>query len=241
MRYSTLLAFTLAAVCATTVMAAEATAHIVQVTGQGEATTAPDRARLSVSVEVRNIELKAAETKVNDTARGYLADLKSLGIKDEDIATASYSVNPEYDYVNNQQKFRGYRAVRSIDVTVRDLAKLGDVLLRATKAGINQVNPPVLESSQIKASERAALTRATEDAQAQAKVIAEALSMKLGSVRTISTGTQGYQPPMPMMKVMSMRAASADAPAMSGNEEMGFSGGLIRSNASVTAEFELLP
>lgn len=215
-------------------------ARVVQVTGAGEAETAPDRAQLSMSVEARNLELKTAEAKVNEVVRAYLAEAKGLGATEAELSTASYSVNAEYDWVDNKQVFRGYRAAREITVKVKDLAKVGDYLLRATKVGINQVNPPVLESSKQKEIEREALKRATLDARTQAQLIAETLGMKLGLARTVNASAQNFQPPMPVMpKAMMMRVAS-DAPP-SGNEQMGFSGGQIRATSSVTVEFELLP
>lgn len=221
--------------------AAEPTPRVVQVTGQGEATVLPDRARLSMAIEARHAELAQAETKVNDSTRAALAALKGLGIKAEDISTAGYSVNPEYDWVDNQQKFRAYFARREVNVTLHDLGKVGDVMLRLTKAGVNQINPPVLESSQMKQTERTALARAVDDASAQARVVAESLSLKLGLVRTLNASTAGAQPPMPMPRVMMMKASADAAPEMSGNEQTGFSAGLIRATSTVTAEFELLP
>lgn len=220
---------------------AEPAPRVVQVSGQGEATVAPDRARLSMAIEARNPELRSAETKVNDGSRAALAALKGLGLKEEDISTAGYSVNPEYDWVDNQQKFRGYHARREINVLVRDLDQLGAVLLKLTKAGVNQINPPSLEYSKMKEIERVALARAVDDAAAQAQVIAQGLSLKLGLVRTINASGQGAQPPMPMPRVMMMKASADAAPEMSGNEQIGFSAGLIRTSATLTAEFELLP
>jgi uncharacterized protein YggE len=219
-------------------VAADPAPGVVQVKGQGEATIAPDRARLSMAIEARNPELASAEKKVNESTRTALAALKALSIKDEDIATASYSVNPEYDWVNNQQKFRGYVARREVNVTVRRLEQVGDVLLKLTQAGVNQINPPVLESSQIKQVERQALAAATDDAVSQAKVVAERLNLQLGVVRTINATGEALQPPMPMPRVMAMKA-SADMAEMSGNEQVGFSAGVIRATATVTAEFEL--
>ncbi|MES2685090.1 MAG: SIMPL domain-containing protein [Pseudomonadota bacterium] len=214
--------------------------RVVQVTGQGEASIAPDRARLSTAIEARNADLKLAEARINESTRAALATLSSLGIKKEDISTASYSVNPEYDWVDNQQKFRAYFARREVNVTVRNLDQVGEVMLKLTKAGVNQINPPVLESSEVKESERLALAKAVADATAQAKVVAGGLSMKLGLIRTINATTQGSQPPQPMPRVMAMKA-SADMAEMSGNEQTGFSAGLIRTSSTVTAEFELLP
>lgn len=211
--------------------------RVVTVSGQGEASGTPDRARLSMAVEARNPDLKAAEAEANKVVRAYLADLKALGLKDEDINTAGYSVNPEYDWVDNQQRFRGYLARRQIEVTVRRLDQLGEVLLRATRAGVNQVNPPVLESSKQKQIERAALVSAAEDALSQARALAETLGMKLGAPRSINAAGAAPVPvPIPMVKAMAMRAEAADA---GGNEQMGLAGGQIRASANVVVEFEL--
>ena len=214
--------------------------RVVQVAGQGEATVAPDRARIAMAVEARNLQLAAAEAKANEGTRAAVAAFKSLGLKEADINTAGYSVNAEFDWINGKQKFKGYLAVRQIELTVRDLSKIGDVLLSATQSGINNVQPPQLEASQAKATERTALGRATEDAVAQARVIAEALGMKLGSVRTINANAEMPQP-QPMREMKVMMAMDAAPAGMSGNEQMGFSAGLITSRASVTAEFELTP
>lgn len=224
--------------------AAQAQPHpaprVVQVTGQGEATVAPDRAQLSMAIEARNADLAIAERSINDSTRAALAALKGLGLKDEDISTASYAVNPEYDWVDNRQVFRGYFARREINLTLRDLAKMGDVMQKLTKAGVNQINPPVLQSSKLKQIERGALAAAMDDAVGQARVVAESLTMKLGAVRSVNVGGSAVPPPLPSPRVMMMKA-SADAPEMGGNEQTGFSAGVIRVESSVAAEFELLP
>lgn len=234
------LAAALLALAFSAVAVAEPTPRVVQVSGQGEATVVPDRARLSMAIEARNTELRTVETKVNDGTRAALVELKKLGLKDDDISTAGYSVNPEYDWVDNQQKFRGYYARREINVMVRDLDKIGAVLLQLTRAGVNQINPPVLESSKMKETERIALARAVADATAQARVIAEGLSLKLGLARSVNASSQGFQPPVPMPRVMMMKASADAAPEMSGNERVGFSAGLITATATLTAEFELV-
>src|SRR3546814_14375956 len=55
--------------------------------------------------------------------------------------------SPEYvwDDKAKKQKLVGYRARRDIAVTVSNLDKLGDFVLRATKVGINHVSTPILE------------------------------------------------------------------------------------------------
>lgn len=209
----------------------------VSVSGQGEVSVTPDRARLRLGVTQLSPDLDAAEAKVNAVVRAYLAEAKTLGAKDEQISTAGMSIQPEYQWDEKERvnHLVGYRVSRDIEVVIQNLDKLGDFVLRATKAGVNQVQPPQLESSKAKDLQNQALTRAALDAQAKARLMAETLGVKLGPLHNLSASD--FAPPPPMPKVMTMRA---DAAFESGNQEMGFSPGEIRYAASVNAEFDLL-
>lgn len=208
----------------------------VAVSGQGEIAVLPDRARVRLGVTQLNADLAAAESKVNSVVRAFLTEARSLGIKDEQINTTGVSIQPEYVWDEKERNNRlvGYRVSREIDVLVQDLNRLGDVVLRATKAGVNQVQPPQLESSKAREVQQQALVKASQDAQARAKLLAETLGMKLGAVHSISASESGPQPPMPKM-VMAMRSDAG-----SGNAEMGINAGELRYSASVNAEFELI-
>ncbi|MGQ0620864.1 MAG: SIMPL domain-containing protein [Panacagrimonas sp.] len=209
----------------------------VSVSGQGETTVTPDRARLRLGVTHVSPDLATAEAKVNGVVRSYLAEAKTLGAKDEHISTAGISIQPEYQWDEKDRINRliGYRVSRDMEVVIHHLDKLGDFVLGATKAGVNQVQPPQLESSKAKELQNQALTRATLDAQAKARLMAETLGVKLGPLHNLSAND--FTPPPPLPKMMAMRS---DAAFDSGNQEMGFSPGEIRFSASVNAEFDLI-
>ena len=210
----------------------------IAVSGEGEVTTLPDRARLSLAVEELAPEVKAAEAAVNKVTRAVLAEVKALGTKDEHVSTAGMSINPEYvwDEKTRNNRLTGYRARRDIQILITDLDKLGDYVLRATKAGVNQVSPPQLESSRAKEFEREAMVMATKDARSRAQALADTLGVRLGPIRTLdASGQQHMPPPMPMP----MRAMKAEAAYDSGNQEMGFAAGEIRFSATVRADFDV--
>lgn len=218
---------------------AEELRRSVNVSGQGEISAKPDRARLTVAIDTANIQLRKAEEETNRIVRAYLTELKTLGLKDEQISTAGVSINPEFtwDDKTRQQRLVTYHARREIDLRIDDLQLVGDVILRATAAGINQVNPPVLESSKAKELSRQALVKATEDAHSKAQLLADTLGVKLGAIRSLSAN-DNPSPPV-MYKAMAMRAMAADA-APSGNEQMGFTTGEIKYSANVNADFDLI-
>lgn len=211
----------------------------VTVSGRGEVSTTPDRARLSMSVEITKPELRAAQAEVNRIVREYLAQVRALSIKDEDISTAGLSIRSEYDYSPKGRRFVGYHVSRGIEIVVRDLDKIGDVLLRATAAGINSVSDPQLESTKAEDLQRDALAKAAADARAKASVLAAAMGVKLGSVHTLNANTEYNAPPVFAAPRMKTLAIAADAQE-SGNEQIGFAAGDIKFTATLTADFDLV-
>ena len=212
----------------------------VSVSGEGEVMARPDRARLALAADAFHAELKTAEAQVNKVVRAYLAEVKALGIKDEHLSTTSVTINPEYvwDEERRNNRLTGYRARRDIEVVVTDLDKLGDYLLRATKVGINHVQPAMLESTQATELKRQAMVKATQDARAKAQLLADTLGVKLGAVHSIVAQDSYAPPPRPMaMKSMARMEAAQDT----GNAEMGVSPGEIRFSSSVQADFDLTP
>lgn len=235
------LVFALGALGAATAAAHDAVAppRTVAVGGEGEVTAKPDRARVTMGVTQLGADVKATEADVSKVVRACVAELRALGARDEQLSTSGVSIQPEYvwDEKDRRQRLVGYRVSREITVVVTDLEKLGDVLLRATKSGVNQVQPPLLESSKAKELEQQALVKAAEDARAKARLLAETLGAKLGAVRSIAADDTGpMPPPMPLRgKAMQMEAAD------SGGTEMGLVTGEIRVRAAVSAEFDLVP
>lgn len=212
--------------------------RVISVSGQGEVSVKPDRARVSMGVEAVNADLKTAEAEVNRVVRAFIAESKVLGIAEADVSTAGINIAPEYIWLEKERRNQlvGYRVSRDLEVMLRDLDKVGDLMLRATRAGVNRVNSPQLESSRSADLTRQALVKATEDARAKAKLLADTLAVKLGPVLRLNAQDAAAPPPYPMVKAMAVRSDTAE----SGNQEMGFSAGEIRYAASVSADFELI-
>lgn len=228
----------LLALFAVTAQGADEPAHRhVAVSGEGEVTVLPDRARLHLGVTRLNPDLRAAESEVNKVVRGYLAEARNLGVKDEHLNSTGVSINPEYVWDEKERNNRlvGYRVSRDIEVLVLNLDRLGDLVLAATKVGVNQVQPPQLEFSRSREVQQQALVKAALDAQARAKLLADTLGLKLGPVHQLNASEAAPPPPMPKMMVMRAAAAGDD-----GNREMGVNAGELRYGASVNAEFELI-
>src|SRR5438067_5172128 len=98
-----LLPLALAAAIALPAMAAAAdlpTPPRIIVSGEGEATVAPDMAILTLSVMREAKTARAALDANNDAMAAVTAAMKSAGIADRDLQTAGIQINPRYNYTN---------------------------------------------------------------------------------------------------------------------------------------------
>lgn len=216
-------------------LAAEENQRQVSVSGIGEITLVPDRASVSMGVEMRARELRVAKDEVNKVVVDFLALAEELGIEKSDLNTSQLTIRPEYDWVaaTRKRRLNGYYVARHISVALNDLEKLGPLLERATAVGINQVSGPAFTSSREDELKRVALKRAAEDARRNAEVLAMTLGATLGPVRSIQTQDVSF--PRPLMQARAMGMAEDSAAA-----EGSYEPGEIKLTARVSAAFDLL-
>jgi uncharacterized protein YggE len=198
----------------------------VSVSGQGEIQAEPDRAFVTLGVESRKPKLEEARAEVTRTVDAVLKLTRDLKIDQKLVRSTRLSVQPEYNWDNNarERNLIGYFVSRQIEVDLRDLDKLGQLLERATDAGANQLGDPRLDSSKRRELEREALAKAVEDARANADTVAKAAGGKLGAARTISANSGVVAPPMPMMRMKAMAAEASDASQSYQAGQMSFTG-----------------
>ena len=146
-----------------------------------------------------------------------VAALKDAGIPEKDIQTARFSVQPVYapQEPRAELKFSGYSISNEVNVTIREIGKLGDVLDRVVAAGATDVgNVSFLVSDGSKALDQAR-EAAIADARRKAEVYAKAAGVQLGRVEWITEDTANG-PPVPMMA----RAQATPVPIATGEDTL---------------------
>jgi uncharacterized protein YggE len=209
----------------------------ITVSGQGEIQAEPDRAMVLLGIESRKPKMEDARSEVTKTVDGVLKLTRDLKIDQKFVRTTRINVQPEYNWDNNarERNLIGYYVSRQVEIDLRDLDKLGQLLERAFDLGVNQVGEPRLDSSKRRDLEREALAKAVADAKLNAEAVARAANAKVGAPRTISASSGFVPPPMPMMmKARAVGAEAADASQSYQSGQMGFTG-------SVQVEYDLLP
>jgi uncharacterized protein YggE len=209
----------------------------ISVSGQGEIQAEPDRAVLTLGVEARKLKMEDARAEVTKTVDAVMKLTRDLKIDQKYVRTTRINVQPEYNWNDNarERTLIGYFVSRQVEIELRDLDKLGQLLEKSIDLGVNQLGDPRLDSSKRRDLEREALAKAVADARLNAEAVAKAAGARLGPPRTIAASSGFVPPPVPMMKMEMARQAASDSAAGSYQSgQMGFSG-------TVQVEYDLIP
>lgn len=170
------------------------------VSGEGSANLAPDMASLTLSVVKQAKTAQDALTANNAALTQVLADLKAAGIAERDLQTNGFSIQPLYRQppaggtTATPPEITGYEVNNGLAVRVRDLSKLGDVIDRSVKLGINRGGQVTFSNDNPDAAVSEARKAAVAEAIAKAKTLTEAAGVKLGRVIEIS---ENFSRPVP--------------------------------------------
>ncbi len=224
------------AVPPTATQAAEADRQLpatVSVTGQGMVNVPPDTATVTVGIDVIRPDLGEAQDEAARQATAVIDAVQAVGVEDNDIQTANYSVNILRDYSESGDptQVNGFEVMNQVNVTIRDIDAVGDLLDAVVGAGANSIYGVQFFVDDPRPASGEARTRAVEDATDKARQLAEATGMELGRVVSVSEG-YASAPPMPML---ARGGGMADASAM----ETPIQAGTSQIIVDVSMTFEL--
>ena len=183
--------------------------HIVT-SGTASVDAVPDIATLAIEVNIAAKDAASAKKQADQRVAQYLSFLEQNGVAKKDISSANLRTQPDYDYQNGKSVLKGYRAVRTVEVTLRQLDKLNSLLDGALKAGLNEIRSVSLGVAQPDAYKDKARKAAIEDAIHQAQSLAAGFHSKLGPVYSVRYHVSNYQP-SPMVRMMKADAAPVSA------------------------------
>jgi uncharacterized protein YggE len=174
--------------CSPTIAASPQTpVRTMSVTGTGQAYMTPDIAYIYIGVHTQNESASDAMTENNTQTQAVTSALKDFGIDPKDIRTTNFSIWPSQNYdQNGQPTSTVYMVDNTVYVTVRDLAKLGDLLDVTVKAGANSISSIQFDVADKTEALKKARSEAVKDAKQQAQELADAAGVKLGDIQTIS-------------------------------------------------------
>lgn len=181
---------------------------LLSVSAQGEASRVPDVARLSTGVVTQAADANAAMRANAEQMNAVVAAVRKAGIAERDVQTGAVDLHPQYRHSENQPPvITGYQASNSVNITVRDISRLGAILDALVAAGANQINGPSFEIDDEQPAYDEARRAALETARGRAEMYAKALGMQVRRIVSISEGGS-VGPPMPIMVTARMEKSS---------------------------------
>jgi uncharacterized protein YggE len=171
----------------------------ITVQGHGKFTATPDQAKMRIQVVQEGSRVDTVTQDVRRKMEAVLKVIRSQGVGDKDIQTLQYRVSPKMEWRGNRSSMNGFTASNQVEVTVRDLKKVGAVLGAVLDAGANDVNGPDFGFDNPQALEQKALGLAVQDARAKAGLLARSADATLGDVISIEEGASFRPGPRPVM------------------------------------------
>ena len=169
------------------------TKNTISVSGTGEIWAKPDLALIDFSVVGEKktvIEAMAENTKKMNSV---IEAIKSQGVEEKDLKTTNFSISPRYEWYEKSEIYPagkrvlvGYEVNQTLQVKIRDLTKIGNIIQVATEAGANQVGDlrfMIDKQDELKSQAR---KEAIEKAKVMAKEIAGQLGVKLVKITNFS-------------------------------------------------------
>ena len=215
------------------------TIPVVVASGESRIKVAPDQAWVTVSVETRDAKAPEARRLGAAAMTTVMAALKQTGLAADAIQTTGFSLQPEYEYVNQRQRMKGFILSNQVQVRIDDVSKVADVL-----DSVGSLTLPASSNATIgglrfdlknrAGVERDALKGAVEDAMASAKAMAAGAGMGLGRTVKIEESV-GQIVPRFNETYMMARAGAADAAVQTPIAPADIE---IRAQVSVTVEIK---
>jgi uncharacterized protein YggE len=205
----------------------------IRVTGDARVSAQPDRVQIDLGVQTQApLSQDAAAANARQLA-AVLTEVRKAAGPGAQLKTVSYSLTPNYQYHSGggEPTITGYTALNVVQVTLDDLARIGDCLDAATRAGANRVQGiqwTLRDQDTVRAQ---ALREAATRAHAEAEVLAQALNLRILRVLTVEESSPQI---VPLRAHMAMARAAAGAAEVSTPVEAGTLD--VSANVNLTVE-----
>ena len=221
-----LVAGLIAAAAASPAAAVEGPAQI-SVSGQASVDAPPDYAQITIGASTTAPVAKDAMAENSKAVADIIALAKSEGVDAKDIRTSSLSIYP----LMNANAVTGYRADNTVQIKLRDLDKIGNILDKAVGKGANAISGVSFLLNDPDALLDKARPLAFADARRKAEIYAAAAGVKVGRLLDLTESGGGGPLPHPFAPMAATARAQA-VPIEAGENKV---------TVSVNATFEIAP
>lgn len=190
-------------------------ASSIEVTGEAEVEVAPDLAMLEFGVRTQAETAARAARDNAERTQAVLAALRKAVGAGTQIQTGSYTVRPNYSPPprdGGPAQVTGYVATNTLQLKTGELARIGELIDIAIRAGANQVQRVAYSLRDPGAPRREALQNAASAARAKADTLAASLGLKVTGFHSLVEQDVGDFRPLMAQGAAFARAEAAATP-----------------------------
>ncbi len=203
----------------------------ITVSGEGKVFAKPDIGKITLAVRSEAETVEEAQARAAEVINNIFEMLKENGVEEKDIKTTNFSISPQYDFPKGRRRLLGYFVSQSLEVKIRDLSEVGEIIAGAAENGANQVGGLSFTTEDLSAIQQEARDKAIEDAQKKAEALARKLGVRLGKV--VGFSEFGGPRPIPVSFLsLESRVGGAPVPEIPTGENE------IRANVNVTYQIK---
>lgn len=166
----------------------------VSFTGEGKIKAAPDTAKVDIGLITEGKDTITVQNENSSKMNAVIKFLKDQGIGESDIKTSNYSLSPKYEYTKGKSLLVGYILNQNLEVTVRKLEAIGEILDGAVKNGANQINSVSLFVDKPEELKNKAREEAVNQAKEKAALASKTAGFRLGRLVGFNEGFSGEPP-----------------------------------------------
>lgn len=191
----------------------------ITVTGEGIENIATSQAIVRLGVEVQGKEAGKVQQETANRSDAVVKFLRSRQV--EKLETTGISLQPNYDFSNNQRRLIGYIGANLISFQI-DIAQAGSLIDEAVKVGATRIDGVSFTAgeSAIAAAQRTALIKATEQAREQATIVLQALGLLPKETVSIQVGNTSNPVPIARSEAVFRSADAASSPVIGGEQTL---------------------
>jgi uncharacterized protein YggE len=188
----------------------QAQPSVIVTSGDGSVRRTPDRAFVTIAVEAYSKNPRDAQRQNADAMAGVQQRLAQARLPKDAIRTLGYTLELQYEIVQNARLPRDYAARNAVEVRLDDVTKVGDVIDSVVRGGATSVSALRFDVQDRSTMEREALRLAVADARARAEAAAAGAGLTLDRVLRIEDERESGGVPRPVMLAKAMEATDIE-------------------------------
>jgi uncharacterized protein YggE len=164
----------------------------ITVSGSSAIRVQPNRVVVVLGIETFAQTPSGSQTQNARLGKKVLEAIRQQGIAERDIATAHFTLQPEYEDGYRHRQIVGYWTRNTVAVTLRDVTKLERVLVEALEAGATAIDDVQFSVTNLRELRDRARDLAVQAALEKATALSSAAGASLGQVTSISEHGNWY-------------------------------------------------